>query len=72
MNTAPGKDPKNCHLGVVAAKFNLQGNLLFSARADQTAKELLHAAAIFILAINPNNLGARHRPWGQEVVQYTN
>jgi hypothetical protein len=56
VNIALERNPKSRHLRVVAAKFSLQGNLILSTRADQTAAELIKASDIIAPAINPNNL----------------
>ncbi|PPQ92947.1 hypothetical protein CVT25_000111, partial [Psilocybe cyanescens] len=52
INEALRTDPKASHLRVVAARFNLQGNLIISTRADQTAAELITHANLFIPTIN--------------------
>jgi len=40
VNIALEKNPRSRHLRVVAAKFSVQGNLVLSTRADQTASRL--------------------------------
>ncbi|PPQ85683.1 hypothetical protein CVT25_002135 [Psilocybe cyanescens] len=52
VNDALRNDPKSNHLRVVAARFNSQGNLILSTRADQTAAELITHANLFIPTIN--------------------
>jgi len=56
VNGALEKNPKSRHLRVVAAKFSVQGNLVLSTRADQTASELIKAADVFTPIVNPKNL----------------
>jgi hypothetical protein len=52
VNQALGNHPDAKHLKVVAAKFNNQGNLILSTRADQKAAELISFSKIFIDLIN--------------------
>ena len=56
VNAALEKNPRSRHLRVVAAKFSMQGNLILSTRADQTAAELAQVSDVIAPIINPNNL----------------
>jgi len=48
INDALSTNARSKHLCVVAAKYNTQGNLVLSTRADQTAAELLKYADTFL------------------------
>ena len=52
VNRALEQKPDTRHLKVVAAKFNNQGNLILSTRADQKAAELLACSNLFIHLID--------------------
>jgi hypothetical protein len=41
INNTLASNQSACHLKVVAANFNTQGNLIMSTRSDQTANDLL-------------------------------
>ena len=54
INNALNTNTRSKHLRVVAAKYNAQGNLILSTRADQTAAELLKYADTFLPIIRDN------------------
>jgi hypothetical protein len=61
VNGALERNPDSRHLRVVAAKFSVQGNLVLSTRADQTASELIKVANVITPIVNPKNLPVTFR-----------
>lgn len=48
VNSTLGIDEKAKYLKVIAVRYNTQGNLILSTRADQTTAELINYASLFI------------------------